>query len=158
MPDDQKRLTISDFERIAEENARAEREAGVEDDPTRARKLGLNSCGDPLHTGTRVTEGRRNRVSAESKDLGTLYCHIACPHCKAALSEREISSILGQFARNSTWAKEGPNRFKKITPEQRSEEARKASNARWSKRRDQGSLTDANSIAPETTVRGTSTG
>ena len=74
-------------------------------------------------------------MSLKLEEPGTLCCHITCPHCKAALSEREIRSILGQFARNSSWAKEGPNRFKKMTPEQRSEEARKASNARWAKKR-----------------------
>jgi hypothetical protein len=53
------------------------------------------------------------------------------------LSEAEIRSVFGRFAR-SRWADgAAPNRFANLTPEQRSIEASRAAKARWAKVRTQ---------------------
>jgi hypothetical protein len=59
---------------------------------------------------------------------------IACPHCKRDLTEAEIRSILGRFARAKRLSSIGASRFANMTPEQRSAEARKAAQARWARR------------------------
>jgi hypothetical protein len=59
---------------------------------------------------------------------------IACPQCHCALNEKELRSLLGQFARASRLSSLGASRFAKMTPEQRSAEARRAATARWAKR------------------------
>lgn len=56
---------------------------------------------------------------------------IECPHCERALTEAEIRSILGRFARAKRLSTVGASRFAKMTPEERSAEARKAAQARW---------------------------
>lgn len=56
---------------------------------------------------------------------------IACPRCEHVLTEAEIRSILGQFARAKRLSSLGASRFAKMTPEERSAEARKAVQARW---------------------------
>ena len=56
---------------------------------------------------------------------------IACPHCEHALTEAEIRSILGRFARAKRLSSSGASRFAKMTAEERSAEARKAIQARW---------------------------
>jgi hypothetical protein len=59
---------------------------------------------------------------------------IVCPCCQTALSEEQIRSILGQFARSERFGLVRGNRFANMTPEERRAEARKASQARWAKR------------------------
>ena len=59
---------------------------------------------------------------------------IMCPHCQRALSEKEIRSILGQFARSKRLSSLGASRFAKMTAEERSAEGRSAATARWAKR------------------------
>ena len=59
---------------------------------------------------------------------------IKCPHCEEMLTETEIRSILGRFARSKRFSFLGASRFAKMTPEQRSAEARRAAIARWAKR------------------------
>jgi hypothetical protein len=59
---------------------------------------------------------------------------ISCPHCKRALEEKEVRTILGQFARSKRLSSLGASRFAKMTPEQRSAEGRRAATARWAKR------------------------
>lgn len=66
---------------------------------------------------------------------------IACPRCEQLLTEVEIRSILGRFARAKRLSSLGASRFAKMTPEQRSAEARKAVQARWA----QWKTTQANS-------------
>lgn len=56
---------------------------------------------------------------------------IACPRCEHALTEAEIRSILGRFARAKRLSALGASRFAKMTPEERSAEATKAVQARW---------------------------
>jgi hypothetical protein len=59
---------------------------------------------------------------------------IVCPHCRQSLNEVELRSILGQFGRSKRQGMvEG--RFRNMTPEQRSQEARRISQARWAKRK-----------------------
>lgn len=77
-------------------------------------------------------------VTELSPSDAPLMCHgrsIACPHCNSALSEQEIRSILGQFARSERFGSVRGNRFAKMTPEQRSLEARRAVQARWAQRK-----------------------
>jgi hypothetical protein len=59
---------------------------------------------------------------------------ISCPHCKIALRDEEIRSILGQFARSKRLSFQGASRFAKMTQEERSAEGRRAATARWAKR------------------------
>jgi hypothetical protein len=59
---------------------------------------------------------------------------ICCPHCKCALNENEIRSILGKFAQSKRLSFLGASRFAKMTPEERSAEGRRAATARWAKR------------------------
>jgi hypothetical protein len=61
---------------------------------------------------------------------------ICCPCCERVLTEAQIRSILGQFAR-SKLAPKGYSRFAKMTPEQRSAEAKKAAQTRWLRRNSQ---------------------
>jgi len=58
---------------------------------------------------------------------------ISCPHCKFGLNEKEVRSILGQFARSKRLSSLGASRFAKMTAEERSAEGRRAANARWAK-------------------------
>jgi hypothetical protein len=58
---------------------------------------------------------------------------ISCPHCERALTEREVRSILGQFARSKRLSSLGASRFARMTPEERSAEGRRAAMARWAK-------------------------
>ena len=83
---------------------------------------------------TQLNEAAQPRAPESGENLGAWLYPVTCPHCETTFTEQEIRSILGKFARRSTWAKEGPNRFKKMTPEQRSAEASKAAKARWAKK------------------------
>jgi hypothetical protein len=58
---------------------------------------------------------------------------ISCPHCQRALTEKEVRSILGQFARSKRLSSLGASRFAKMTAEERSAEGRRAATARWAK-------------------------
>ncbi len=60
---------------------------------------------------------------------------ITCPHCLCGLTEPEVRSILGRFARSKRLSSLGASRFAKMTPEQRSAEASRAAKARWAKRK-----------------------
>ena len=62
---------------------------------------------------------------------------IVCPHCEQRLSESEIRSILGQFGRSKRRSMVA-GRFRDMTPEQRSAEARRISQVRWAKRKSAG--------------------
>jgi hypothetical protein len=71
----------------------------------------------------------RKKVPATKQDI-----RIVCPHCQQSLNEAELRSILGQFGRSKRQVMvEG--RFRNMTPEQRSQEARRISQARWAKRK-----------------------
>jgi hypothetical protein len=59
---------------------------------------------------------------------------ISCPHCQRVLTEAEIRSILGRFARSKRLSSLGASRFAKMTAEERSAEGRRAAVARWAKR------------------------
>jgi hypothetical protein len=64
---------------------------------------------------------------------------IACPHCRCELSEAATRTILGRFARNKRLSSLGvANRFAKMSPEERSAEARRASKIRWAKEKVKG--------------------
>lgn len=79
--------------------------------------------------------GSVNRALIQDSDnsvVGLRQVRICCPHCQRSLSETEVRSILGQFAQSSRLSWRGASRFAKMTPEQRSAEARKA---RWAKLR-----------------------
>lgn len=74
-------------------------------------------------------------MSAEVTAESTPIAAIRCPHCGESLSEAEVRSILGQFGRSERFGRVRGNRFAKLTPEQRSAEARKAGLAYWAKKR-----------------------
>jgi hypothetical protein len=74
-----------------------------------------------------------NEISPEGRTAEQVNRCICCPHCETAFSEAQIRSILGRFARAQRLSQGGASRFAKMTPEQRSAEARKAVNTRWAK-------------------------
>jgi hypothetical protein len=71
---------------------------------------------------------------SQNSDPDLKLAFISCPHCKSVLSEKEIRSILGQFARSKRLSSLGASRFAKMTAEERSAEGRRVAAARWSKR------------------------
>jgi hypothetical protein len=71
---------------------------------------------------------------SQNTDPDLKLSFISCPHCKSLLTEKEIRSILGQFARSKRFSSLGASRFAKMTPEERSAEGRRAASARWVKR------------------------
>lgn len=73
--------------------------------------------------------GGASRV-IKDKETG-LPVVIGCPQCHCSLSEDEIRTILGKFARANRFSSMGANRFAKMTQEQRSAEGRRAAQARW---------------------------
>src|SRR5882724_3759790 len=62
---------------------------------------------------------------------------IACPHCRCELSEREIRSIRGRFARSKRLSSVGASRFANMTPAEKSAEQERVSRIRWAKERSQ---------------------
>jgi hypothetical protein len=77
-------------------------------------------------------------TAAASSELPAIAA-IKCPHCEELLTETEVRSILGQYARSERFGRIRGNRFAKLTPEQRREESRKAGLACWAKRRTESS-------------------
>jgi hypothetical protein len=61
---------------------------------------------------------------------------ITCPCCHQPLSETQIRSILGQFARSQRLSEAGvASRFAKMSPDERSAEQSRVSKLRWAKYR-----------------------
>jgi hypothetical protein len=76
----------------------------------------------------------RSEDVSQDDDPALSLSSISCPHCKCALNENEIRSILGKFAQSKRLSFLGASRFAKMTPEERSAEGRRAATARWEKR------------------------
>jgi hypothetical protein len=84
------------------------------------------------HISMSLEERKKDVSEANVPDLKVLS--ISCPHCKVALNEEEIRSILGQFARSKRLSSLGASRFAKMTLQERSAERQRAATARWAKR------------------------
>jgi hypothetical protein len=79
----------------------------------------------------------RKKVPATKQDT-----RIVRPHRQESLNEAELRSIVGQFGRAKRQVMvEG--RFRNMTPEQPTQEARRISQARWAKKESAGEQVDS---------------